>query len=373
MPLKKNYKTEINLLEDENVAKKNKIKKEMLYNLYNYNVINYKFPGPPIIGYQGYIPQKKFFDGISNSKIINIVSSSGLYLSDMNKEKDNIKTKKGNNKRSNEKIIIYCEDRQLTKKDIIKKSILKRKNDIDKMIDENKSKRKKTLYTISKEYKEIKNLFLDSSIEKIIKNAFYKTNGNIETNNYIYYCGPILPLNYEYGYENKSIWEYKEKFRKKKIIYKSKDERNSEKKKNKYFFLNRNRLFINESYNKYKVTYNEHIFTNFFDSNHKRYYKKNDNKFPNVFDSLFSIRKVGFNIEVTQHDISEILEPYLEEKKFKELLNHVYPSKQKNDLPENWKKLLNLTNLYPTFGLNKLQVIDNRDSDLGMIKLHKEY
>ena len=236
----------------------------------------------------------------------------------------------------------------------------------------NKNKGKKSLYTISKEYKEIKKLYLDSSIEKIIKNAFYKTNDNIETNNYIYYCGPILTHNYNFA--NTLIWgNDKKENRKNNFKYKSKDERNSEKKINKYFFLKRERHFINESYNNYNVIYNEHLLTNFFDSNHKRYYKKNDNKFPNVFDSLFSIRKVGINIEVTQHDISEILEPYLEENKFKELVNHVYPSKQKNDLPENWKKQLSLTNLYPTFGLNKLQEIDTRESDLGMIKLHKEY
>ena len=48
----------------------------------------------------------------------------------------------------------------------------------------------------------------------------------------------------------------------------------------------------------------------------KRHYQNKKEKLPNVFDSLFSIRKVGFIIELIQNDISEILNPYLKDEDF---------------------------------------------------------
>ena len=74
------------------------------------------------------------------------------------------------------------------------------------------------------------------------------------------------------------------------------------------------------------------------------------------------------------HDFSELIKPYLEEEKFKLLINYSFPTKTKNDLPENWKKHLSLTNIYPIFGLDKI-LEDNtkNDEDVGMIKLHKGY
>ena len=95
--------------------------------------------------------------------------------------------------------------------------------------------------------------------------------------------------------------------------------------------------------------------------------------FPNIFDSLFSIKKIGNGIEVIQHDISELLKPYLLKEDFESLINHTFPNKTKNDLPENWKDILSLNNLYPAFGLNKLQENNKKDEEIGIVKLHKGY
>ena len=107
MPLREEYKTKKELI--ENFIKKNN---------YNNNELYYKFPGLPILGYKGYIPQNKFFYGISKSKIIKIIYNNGLYLKDSFIEKENNIITNFNMKKNIEKIIIDCEVRPLTKKEI---------------------------------------------------------------------------------------------------------------------------------------------------------------------------------------------------------------------------------------------------------------
>ena len=204
--------------------------------IYNNKEITYRFHGLPIYGYKGYIPQQKFFYSISNSKIMKIVYNNGLYLTNLEKEKNENILKRRKNM---EKIIIDCEERPLIKKDIKKRFIITQRNNIINNID--------------------------------------------------------------YSYNIKKI------------------------------------------------------------------------DFPNIFDSLFSIRKIGSNIEVIQNDISELLKPYLEKEKFELLANYNFPSKTITDLPESWKNYLNLTNIYPSFGLNKLQEDNTKDGNVGIIKLHKGY
>ena len=105
----------------------------------------------------------------------------------------------------------------------------------------------------------------------------------------------------------------------------------------------------------------------------KRHFQNKKETLPNVFDSLFTIRKVGFTIELIQNNISEILNPYLKKEDFKKLMNQTFEPKTEKDIPEYWQKLLSLTNIYPSFGLNKLLEDNNTDEYLGMIKLHKNY
>ena len=107
MPLKKEDKRKKEFI--ENYHKKNN---------YNNNELYYKFPGLPILGYKGYIPQNKLFYGISKSKIIKIIYNNGLYLKDSFIEKENNIITNFNMKKNIEKIIIDCEVRPLTKKEI---------------------------------------------------------------------------------------------------------------------------------------------------------------------------------------------------------------------------------------------------------------
>ena len=64
-------------------------------------------------------------------------------------------------------------------------------------------------------------------------------------------------------------------------------------------------------------------------------------KFPNVFDLLFSIKDVTNNIIIVeQNDITKILEPFLEKKKFVELLNYKFHRKTSEEIPKYWNKIL---------------------------------
>ena len=109
-------------------------------------------------------------------------------------------------------------------------------------------------------------------------------------------------------------------------------------------------------------------------NNYNNRNRNEDEEFPNIFDSLFTIKTVGHDIKIIQNDISELLNPYLEEEKFKLLVNHNFRRKTKEDIPENWKILLSLNNIYPTFSLNKLQENNsNEEEEVGIIKLHKDY
>jgi len=94
-------------------------------------------------------------------------------------------------------------------------------------------------------------------------------------------------------------------------------------------------------------------------------YKKINEEYPNIFDALFSIRKIGKTMEIIQHDISKLLNPYKEIDKFELLMNHAFPNKTQKDIPENWKY----------FFKNLIWDDNNEDEirDVGIIKLHKGY
>ena len=295
MSLRGEYKTKKEFIENYN--KKNN---------YNNNEIYYKFPGLPILGYKGYIPQNKLFYGISKSKIIKIVYNNGLYLKNSIIEKESNITTAFNMKKNIERIIIDCDVHPLTKKEInykTKKSNLIQNNKkklindpfYDAFIIENKNKGKKSFYKIIKEFKEIKKIFLnEGQFKEIFKHSFLNINNDLS-----------------------------------------------------YISFNRKKKFNNRNEN---------------------------DEFPNIFDSLFTIKKVGYDIGVIQNDISEILNPYLEEEKFKLLVNHNFRRKTKEDIPENWKKLLSLNSIYPAFRLNKLQKNNsNEEEEVGIVKLHKDY
>jgi hypothetical protein len=324
VPLLKNSQTELNVLEPSTKVPVIPIKKEYEDDFYvENNIFNYKFPGYPIPGYKGYIPQSKFFYGISDLKIIYNISSIGLYLSDFNKgkEKGLYATKRGMGRINNEKIIIDCEE---SKKDNDKKVALKLNKPININFNlsnnENKSK-KKGLNKIIKEYKELNDIYNTSIIDKTIQNAFCKIDENIDFLQYIY--------------ETK-LGQYRKKSKKN---LKKEALGNTNRFKNIYFYHNRN-------------------------------FKHNDN-YPNVFDSLFTIKKVGVNIEVTPNNISELIKPYLEEKAFLKLMDAVYPNKNKTDLPKIWGKYFNLGTICKTFGVKPIP--EAYEKDIGVIKLHKEY
>ena len=97
----------------------------------------------------------------------------------------------------------------------------------------------------------------------------------------------------------------------------------------------------------------------------KRHKKSNNEEYPNIFDALFSIRNIGKPIGITQHDISKLLSPYNNKDKFELLMNHAFPNKTRNDIPENWKVFLK----------NPYEENKNQDDikDVGIIKLHKGY
>ena len=71
----------------------------------------------------------------------------------------------------------------------------------------------------------------------------------------------------------------------------------------------------------------------------------------NIFNSIFkigSLRKT--EIILYQYDISQILEPFLEEKKFLDLINKSFYDKTKVDIPKNWSKFLDLSFIYIALG-----------------------
>ena len=186
----------------------------------------------------------------------------------------------------------------------------------------------------------MKNIFLNNNFENIIKNYFYKINNNYNNPYYIYHS---KDFSYLYN-KDEDIYEKKQKPKKRETLFQ---------------FNNKRLSYLNDSICEYY--------------HRKRIYGNKKEVFPNIFDSLFSIKKIGNGIEVIQHDISELLKPYLSKEDFESLINHIFPSKTKDDLPKNWKNLLSLTNLYPAFRLNKLQENNSKDEDIGIIKLHKKY
>ena len=63
----------------------------------------------------------------------------------------------------------------------------------------------------------------------------------------------------------------------------------------------------------------------------------------------------------------------IKDNKFKSLINYPFPVKTKEDLPENWKELLNLNNIYLAFSLIKTKEENIENGEVGIIKLHKGY
>ena len=307
--VKKITKTKLKLKVDKN----EKIHKESIY---NNNEIYYKFPGLPISGYSGYIPKKKFFYGISNDRIIKMLSNNGVYLNDYKKEEEYDLFKKNIIKKNDEKKNLDSVKYPLIEKEqkynIIKKqNIVKSMNNKfdfffdDNFINKNINGAKKSVYSILKKIGncELKKSIEENIIKKVIAFEFYKKNDNFK----------------------ESIFSIHDK---------------------KWYFIKNN-------------------------SKRHHYYKKEN--LINVFDSLFSIRKVGYIIEVMQNDISEIIKPNMNIEDFENLINQSLQPKAIIEIPENWKTLLSLNNIYPAFRLNKLLEDNINDEHLGMVKLHKNY
>ena len=300
--------------------KTDKNKKKNRENIYDNKEKKYKFPGLPICGYQGYIPKKKYFPGISVCKIMKLISNDGLYWNDSSKEKENNLLKKKSIKKNDEKLTINSQKQSLSKKDLYYK--IKKKSNVvdllnnkkhtfnfsldDDFINNKKHIGKKSVYKILKRMEncELKESILNNTMNKIIKQEFCTKNKNFEDSTFCILLGKDLKRCHYYS---------------------------------------------------------------------KRHYQNKKEKLPNVFDSLFSIRKVGFIIELIQNDISEILNPYLKDEDFEKLINQSFQSKTKDEIPENWQKLLSLTNLYPAFGLNNLLDDKTTEEYLGMVKLNKNY
>ena len=72
----------------------------------------------------------------------------------------------------------------------------------------------------------------------------------------------------------------------------------------------------------------------------------------NIFNLIFKISNLNKKeIIINQYDISKILEPYLEEDKFINLINTSLNYKTKvNDIPKYWSKHLNLAFIYSKLG-----------------------
>ena len=122
---------------------------------------------------------------------------------------------------------------------------------------------------------------------------------------------------------------------------------------NTFNFVGKNKGIILNSF------YQEYIVKN--RNNYKCKFKDNiKEKISNIFDKLFTVskvineneyskinklRKIVYLIEIHQNNISELLEPYLEEEKFVSLLNYEFPRKTKINIPKSWKKILDKNQL----------------------------
>ena len=250
----------------------------------------YKFPGLPINGYTGHIPLKKSIFGISHRKIIKIAADKGFYT----KEKECNLYRNNKTKKYITKIILDCEVGHLAKKNQKNKNI--EKSNIESTLNNKKNKtfikknrigRKKSVYEILKRY------------------------GNFELKKNL----------------NEKIIEKLIKHE----IYDIKDDLKEP-------------IFLPYLFYPRYYMYNHHYYSK------RHYLSRKKEILPNIFDSLFSIIKVGYTIEVVQNNISEILRPDMEEEDFENLINQTFEPKTKNEIPENYKQLLSLNNIYPSFG-----------------------
>ena len=84
--------------------------------------------------------------------------------------------------------------------------------------------------------------------------------------------------------------------------------------------------------------------------------KNNDNSI-NIFNLIFKIGNLNKKeIIINQYDISKILEPYLEEDKFINLINNSLNYKTKvDDIPKYWPKFLNLSFIYSKLGYDYIE------------------
>ena len=99
----------------------------------------------------------------------------------------------------------------------------------------------------------------------------------------------------------------------------------------------------------------------------------NKEKSINIFNLIFKINSIKQKeIIINQYDISGILEPFLEDKKFLDLINLSVLSKTKIEIPKYWSKLLNLSFIYSTL---KFRYLENYTTtkEVGKIKLNKDY
>ena len=115
------------------------------------------------------------------------------------------------------------------------------------------------------------------------------------------------------------------------------------------------KAFLNEFYKKEKnnITIFESLMARDEERNNNKNKKgkkqvKNNDKFVNVFDLMFTVKSVNRNvIELYKNDISGVLSQYSEPKVFNDLLNHAFPKKEVKDVNINWDLITKYVNDNP--------------------------
>ena len=103
------------------------------------------------------------------------------------------------------------------------------------------------------------------------------------------------------------------------------------------------KAFLNEFYKKEKIQYKifESLVVRDEERNGNKNKKgkkivKNNDKFVNVFDLMFTVKSVNRNvIELYKNDISSVLSQYSDPKVFNDLLHHAFPKKEDKDVEIN--------------------------------------
>ena len=115
------------------------------------------------------------------------------------------------------------------------------------------------------------------------------------------------------------------------------------------------KAFLNEFYKKEKnnISIFESLIARDEERNSNKNKKgikivKNNDKFVNVFDLMFTVKSVNKNvIELYKNDISSVLNQYSEPKVFNDLLHYAFPKKEVKDVELNWDLISKYVNDNP--------------------------